>query len=57
MKGGIFQVLSTAGDSYLGGDDIDRSIAHSIAHNLKIDYHENKKYLLMQAKKLNICYL
>lgn len=30
MREGIFQVLSTAGDTQLGGDDIDRAIAESI---------------------------
>jgi molecular chaperone DnaK len=30
MREGIFQVLSTAGDTQLGGDDIDRAIAVSI---------------------------
>lgn len=30
MRDGVFQVLSTAGDTQLGGDDIDRAIAESI---------------------------
>jgi len=30
MREGIFQVLSTAGDTQLGGDDIDRALAESI---------------------------
>ena len=33
MREGIFQVLSTAGDTQLGGDDIDRAIAVSICPN------------------------
>lgn len=31
MREGVFQVLSTAGDTQLGGDDIDRALAESIA--------------------------
>ena len=30
MRDGVFQVLSTAGDTQLGGDDIDRALAESI---------------------------
>lgn len=33
MREGVFQVLSTAGDTQLGGDDIDRAIAESICPN------------------------
>ncbi len=31
MREGVFQVLSTAGDTQLGGDDIDRALAESMA--------------------------
>jgi molecular chaperone DnaK len=31
MREGVFQVLSTSGDTQLGGDDIDRALAESIA--------------------------
>lgn len=31
MREGVFQVLSTAGDTQLGGDDIDRALAENIA--------------------------
>ena len=31
MREGVFQVLSTAGDTQLGGDDIDRALAESIS--------------------------
>jgi molecular chaperone DnaK len=34
MRGGTFQVLSTAGDTQLGGDDIDRLLAGFIAERL-----------------------
>ena len=30
MRGGVFQVLATAGDTQLGGDDIDRALAEWI---------------------------
>ncbi len=33
MREGVFQVLSTAGDTQLGGDDIDRALAENIAPN------------------------
>ncbi len=32
MRDGVFQVLSTAGDTQLGGDDIDRAIVRWLAH-------------------------
>lgn len=37
LKGGIFEVLSTAGDTNLGGDDFDDAISHFILDKLKID--------------------
>ena len=46
MQMGVFQVLSTEGDSYLGGDDIDRLIMENI-----IKKH-NKKLTLMQCRKI-----
>lgn len=33
LEKGVFQVLATAGDTALGGDDIDRAIAHYLAGN------------------------
>ncbi|GEP41512.1 Hsp70 family protein [Brevifollis gellanilyticus] len=33
MRDGVFQVLSTAGDTQLGGDDIDRAIVNWLAQN------------------------
>ncbi|MDR1334616.1 MAG: Hsp70 family protein, partial [Holosporaceae bacterium] len=56
LSGGIFQVLATGGDNYLGGDDIDRAI---LDYNLRIhglDYKnlsENEKIIgKLAAKKL-----
>jgi len=37
MRDGVFQVLSTAGDTQLGGDDIDRSLAGWIWDNCGLD--------------------
>jgi molecular chaperone DnaK len=34
MRDGVFQVLATAGDTQLGGDDLDRSLAHFLASKL-----------------------
>ncbi|MEZ5387316.1 MAG: Hsp70 family protein [Prosthecobacter sp.] len=36
MRDGVFQVLSTAGDTQLGGDDVDRLLARFIAERLKL---------------------
>lgn len=40
LENGIFQVLSTGGDNYLGGDDVDHKIVqHNLAkHNLDSSY-------------------
>lgn len=40
MRNGVFQVLSTAGDTQLGGDDLDRSLAHFIAERLNLPAHD-----------------
>lgn len=40
MQKGVFQVLSTAGDTALGGDDIDAAIAAK----LNIPHHEARKF-------------
>jgi molecular chaperone DnaK len=37
-KGDIFQVRATAGDSYLGGDDIDAAIANRIAEGFAAEH-------------------
>lgn len=36
MRDGVFQVLSTAGDTQLGGDDLDRLLAQFIAEKLNL---------------------
>jgi molecular chaperone DnaK len=40
MRDGSFQVLSTAGDTQLGGDDIDRLLAEFIAQKLALPSHD-----------------
>ncbi|MCB1275161.1 MAG: Hsp70 family protein [Prosthecobacter sp.] len=40
MRDGVFQVLSTAGDTQLGGDDLDRSLAQFIAERLNLPSHD-----------------
>ena len=37
LKDGVFEVLSTAGDTRLGGDDIDRAVAEWLLHEAGID--------------------
>lgn len=58
MRNGVFQVLATAGDTQLGGDDIDLALAQWIftAANLNIqDFddlsHEQKTRLIIAAEK------
>ncbi|WP_395744044.1 Hsp70 family protein [Prosthecobacter sp.] len=40
MRDGTFQVLSTAGDTQLGGDDLDRLLAEFIAQKLGLPSHD-----------------
>ncbi|MEM8844684.1 MAG: Fe-S protein assembly chaperone HscA [Pseudomonadota bacterium] len=54
---GVFEVISTGGDSALGGDDFDQAIANWIVQQLKIETHDDhvmmRKVLLAsrQAKE------
>lgn len=53
ITGGIFEVLSTNGDTYLGGDDFDRAIVKFWAHNLGISAEElNRNKTLAQQLRL-----
>jgi len=40
MRGGVFEVLSTAGDTALGGDDFDLAIARQAAGEMGIDFEK-----------------
>ena len=51
IAGGIFEVLSTNGDTYLGGDDFDRAIANYwIAKNEISDIVEKNKNLAQEFR-------
>ena len=50
IREGVFQVLSTNGDTYLGGDDID----HAIAEHLWTTYQPNQSSLAEQDATLQI---
>jgi len=53
LKDGIFKVLSTGGDSSLGGDDFDHLLAAFIENKLNLNIDKNKKHeLYLYAKKL-----
>ncbi len=53
LKDGIFKVLSTGGDSSLGGDDFDHLLATYIENKLNLDIDKNKRYeLYLHAKKI-----
>ena len=39
LKGGIFEVLATNGDTHLGGDDLDRRIADLFLDELRTEHH------------------
>ncbi|MFC1729009.1 molecular chaperone DnaK [candidate division KSB1 bacterium] len=49
LRKGIFEVLATNGDTYLGGDDVDREIMTFLINKIKtghdIDFSEDKKAL------------
>ncbi len=52
LNKGVFEVLSTAGDSALGGDDIDRVIAHWMAEKACLsDYNAAMHRQLMQVAR------
>jgi molecular chaperone HscA len=42
IAGGIFEVLSTNGDTYLGGDDLDRALMEFWLNQIGIPFHEIK---------------
>lgn len=49
MRDGVFQVLSTAGDTQLGGDDLDRLLAQFVAERLKLPENDIR---LIEAAEL-----
>ena len=50
ISGGVFEVLSTNGDTYLGGDDLDRAIIEYWMGQMKIDSLEHQKSLKQQLR-------
>ena len=54
LKNGVFEVLATAGDSSLGGDDIDRLIADWLVeqHDLGDPDPSDERVLITQARQL-----
>ena len=50
ISGGVFEVLSTNGDTYLGGDDLDRAIIEYWMGLMKIDSLEDQKILKQQLR-------
>lgn len=49
MRDGVFQVLSTAGDTQLGGDDLDRLLAQFVAERLNVPANDIR---LIEAAEL-----
>src|SRR3954454_6377733 len=43
IKEGVFKVLSTNGDTYLGGDDFDRALMEVAAREMGVDLEQSRK--------------
>jgi len=55
LKDGVFKVLSTGGDSNLGGDDIDSLLAKYIEKKLNLDLSKKERYeLYLLSKEIKI---
>jgi molecular chaperone HscA len=50
ISGGVFEVLSTNGDTYLGGDDLDRAIIEYWMDLMKTDAITDQKLLKQQLR-------
>ena len=50
ISGGVFEVLSTNGDTYLGGDDLDRAIIEYWMGLMKTDAKADQKLLKQQLR-------
>lgn len=44
LQSGVFQVISTAGDTHLGGDDIDRTLVEMIQSEIREQYGERIEF-------------
>ncbi len=47
---GVFKVLATNGDTYLGGDDFDRCLMKLIAHEMGVDLEQRDSELLQHLR-------
>jgi Fe-S protein assembly chaperone HscA len=50
LADGVFKVLSTNGDTYLGGDDFDRAIMSVVTSELGVDLAKKNPLLLQQLR-------
>ncbi|MFZ4103127.1 MAG: Fe-S protein assembly chaperone HscA [Sediminibacterium sp.] len=50
ISGGVFEVLSTNGDTYLGGDDLDRAIIEYWMRLMNLNASEDHKLLKQQLR-------
>ncbi len=50
IRDGVFKVLSTNGDTYLGGDDFDRAIMNVVAKDLGVDLTQRDPELLQNLR-------
>lgn len=50
LTDGVFKVLATNGDTYLGGDDFDRALMEQIAHDLHLDLTKRDPELLQHLR-------
>jgi len=50
ISNGVFEVLSTNGDTYLGGDDLDRAIIEYWTKEMGVDHLEDHKILKQQLR-------
>lgn len=54
IEGGVFEVLSTHGDTYLGGDDISEAISQFWQNNVDINKEIDRQQLLWAAEEAKI---
>ncbi len=52
LTGNVFEVLATAGDTALGGDDIDRAVAHRLALDVLRRYNVDARTDALDAARL-----
>ena len=50
LSDGVFKVLATNGDTYLGGDDFDRALMEQVATELRIDLSQRDAELLQHLR-------